>query len=910
MEETRTPGPAESGTAGVPAVAPGVRLGSYVVRARLGQGGMGVVWRATDSSLGRDVALKVLPDEFTRDAERLSRFEREAKLLASLNHPNIAQIYGLEVSGPTRALVMELVEGPTLAERIERGPLPLDEALGLARQIAEALEDAHDKGIVHRDLKPQNVKLTSDGRIKVLDFGLAKAMEPSRPGNSPSLIAQSPTLSGTLQGAILGTAAYMAPEQAAGLTVDRRADIWAFGVVLYEMLTGRPLFEGETVTHLLAAVMKDEPNLEALPAATPPAVRDLIRRCLRKKPRERLQAIGDARLVLEEVANPSSAPSPSAASSPVEARRPAPRRVFLWGLLVALFLLGVVALVRPRAAVAPGAVGPITRFTLLPEQPGEIDGYPALSPDGRTLVYGLADSSGVTRLWAHSFETGETRLLPGTEHAEDAFWSPDGRWIGYFSKGWLRKLEVATGLSENLAAASDPRGGGWSDTGEIFFTPNSSAGLYKVPAAGGTPVRVIGIDPARQEGSHRYPVPLPGGRSLVFTSLGAQRRGSINWLRLDGQARPLLPDFSRVAYDPRGYLLWVHQGALVAQKFDPERGELSGNPFPIAERVGVDAQKTARSYFGASGGIVALRVGLDWLSQLKWYDRSGQVLGEVTSPGYFDEVTLSADASRVVVTRNNAANEVDTWIYDATGKDRGTRVTFEGSGVSTWAPDGRRVCYSTAGAGGWQLACRPADGSGEEEKLALLPGTAVFDSGSRRDPLMAFDVFSEEGGQDIWLLPLDGDKTPKPFLQTPAAEGHASFSPDGRLLAYASDEGGLPQIYVQEIGGARSRWQVTTDGADEPSWRADGGEMYYIGLDRVLYAVPVKSLAPFSVGEPKRLFPLHVPLLAMSGSRSAYSPAPDGRRFLVNTRLGDESEPGFRVIMNWSPPDAGDGHPR
>jgi Tol biopolymer transport system component len=753
--------------------------------------------------------------------------------------------------------------------------------------------------------------VAADGRVKVLDFGLAKAMDPAGPVPTDSLRSASPTLSGTLQGTILGTAAYMAPEQAAGLPVDRRADIWAFGVVLYEMLAGRPLFEGETVTHLLAAVMKDEPDLTALPAATPAPVRDLIRRCLRKKPRERLQAIGDARLVLEEAADPGRSVPRGDTAPGTRAPRSVLKSAFLWVALLALFLLVALALQRPRAPVAPGRAAPSTRFTLFPSQKGEIDGFPAISPDGRTLVYGLAAENGTTQLWAHSFETGESRLLPGTENAVDPFWSPDGRWIGYFSKGWLRKLEVETGLSQSLAAASDPRGGGWSDADEIFFTPNSSTGLYKIAAAGGSPVQVLGLDPGRGEGSHRFPVPLSGGKSLIFTSLGSENRGGILWLPLaDPKPRLLLHDISRAGYDRRGYLLWVRQGSLVAQRFEPEKGELSGNPFPVAARVGVDAQKTARHWFGASGGVVALRVGLEQRTQLTWYDRAGQARGDVTSPGYFDELALSPDGSRVVVIQSNAANERDTWVYDAAGKDRGTRITFGGSSVATWAPDGRRVCYSTARAGGWQLACKSADGGGDEQKVAIRNGTAVFDSATPRDSLFAFEEFTAQGGQDLWLLSLDGDPKPRPFLQSPAAEAHASFSPDGRLIAYASDESGLPQIYVQEIGGTRSRWQVTTEGADQPSWRADGRELYYVGFDRALHAVPVRSLAPFTVEASTRLFPIAMPLIAISGNRNVYTPAPDGQRFLVNTRLGDDSEPGFRIIMNWSPPDAGDGDRR
>jgi Tol biopolymer transport system component len=893
----------------------GTRLGPYQVGARLGEGGMGVVWRATDTSLGRDVALKVLPDAFSRDAERLSRFEREAKLLAALNHPNIAQIYGFETIGQTRALVMELVEGPTLAERLAQGPLPVDEALTVGRQIAEALEEAHEKAIVHRDLKPQNIKLTPGGRVKVLDFGLAKAMDPpAARATSASLVSASPTLTGTMQGVILGTAAYMAPEQAAGLATDRRADIWAFGVVLYEMLVGKPLFEGETVAHLLAAVMKDEPDLAALPPGTPPAVRDLIRRCLRKKPRERLQAIGDARLVLEEAASPVAAEGsrdrdrPDAAVA-VSARRPAIGRLFAWaGLawLTALTILGAIALLRRPAASTAAATIPPTRFSVLPTGQGDLDGFPAVSPDGRTLVYALAGKNGTSQLWLHSFDTGESRPLPGTDYAEDPFFSPDGRWLGYFARGWLRKIEVATGLSQNIAPAHDSRGGCWSDGGEIFFAPNSSSPLFRVGAQGGTPVKLTQLAPAQKEESHRFPIALPGGKAFVYTSQsGAPTGQGIFWRSLaGGESRRLLNDAARTAYDARGYLLYLHQGTLVGQRFDAEHGVLSGNPFPIAEHVGTDPQKSSRDWFGAGTGLLAFRVGLNPQTQLRWNDRSGHVLGDLTSPAHFDEMELSPDGRRVVV-QSSTPDAREVWVYDASGKDRGTRLTFEDSSTASWAPDGRRVCYTVARSSGWALTCKSADGGGTEEDIVVRPGSATFDAASPVEPLMAFDDPNEQGGADIWLVSMTAGHAARPFANSPAAEGHARFSPDGRLMAYASDEDGTLQIYVKELSESGSRWQVTTAGGDEPSWRADGKEMYFLGADRFLYAVPVKSLQPFTAGEPVPLFRIVHPLLSITGTRAIYTPAPDGRSFLVNSPLGDEGEPGFRVILNWTPPPGG-----
>jgi Tol biopolymer transport system component len=694
----------------------------------------------------------------------------------------------------------------------------------------------------------------------------------------------------------------MAPEQAAGLATDRRADIWAFGVVLYEMLAGKPLFEGETVAHLLASVMKDEPDLAALPPATPPAVRDLLRRCLRKKPRERLQAIGDARLALEEAV--AGAPAGDSAPRAIAAKRPAIVLPLALAGLLAFTILGTMAILRQHPAGTRGSAAlRTTRFSLLPAGPGDLDGFPAVSPDGRTLVYALAARNGTSQLWLHSFDTGESRLLPGTDYAEDPFFSPDGRWLGYFARGWLRKIEVATGLSQNIAPASDSRGGCWSEGDEIIFSPNSSSPLFKVGAQGGNPVKLTQLAPAEKQESHRFPIALPGGKAIIYTSQsGAPAGQGILWRSLTGgETKRLLNDAARTVYDPRGYLLYLHQGTVVGQRFDAEHGILSGNPFPIAERVGTDPQKTSRDWFGAGAGLLAFRVGLNPLSQLRWFDRSGRPTGDLTSPGHFDEMEMSPDGRRVVVQRSTPdAREV--WVYDASGKDRGTRLTFEDSSTASWAPDGRRVCYTVARSSGWALTCKSADGGGTQEDILVRPGSATFDAASPVEPLMAFDDPNEQGGADIWLVSMGAGHAARPFANSAAAEGHARFSPDGRLIAYASDEDGILQIYVKELNGEGSRWQVTTAGGDEPSWRADGKEMYYLGADRFLYAVPVKSLQPFTVGDPVALFRIVKPLLSITGTRGIYAPSPDGRSFLVNAFLGDESESGFRVILNWVPP--------
>jgi Tol biopolymer transport system component len=922
-------------------LAPGSRLGAYEIVGKLGAGGMGEVWRARDTRLDREVALKLLPAGFADDAERHARFEREAKLLASLNHPNIAHLYGLEhlevrvdsrqstvdssaarpepapgssghgpratghdverAPGALHVLVMELVEGEDLAKRLERGAIPVDEAIPIARQIAEALEAAHGQGIVHRDLKPANVKVRPDGTVKVLDFGLAKAVDVAA-RSDPSL---SPTMThaATQAGLILGTAAYMSPEQARGKTVDKRADIWAFGVVLWEMLTGRRLFGGETVSDVMAGVLRAEVDLDALPGDTPPAIRRLLRRCLERDQRSRIHDIADARIEIEQATRgvPETAAVPAAATG----RRHATSRERVAWALAAVATVAAIAVLGLAQRKAPLPSQPTTRFRMLPAEAGTIEGYPALSPDGRTLAYVVLRESGSAVLCVHSFDSGASRELAGTEEAQEPFFSADGRQLAFFAKGRLKRFDLATGGVQEICAVADSRGGAWIEGGDIIATVNSASPLVRISPATGevTPVSTLAVEQGAQ--SHRFPWPLPEGR-VLFTVTGAPGVRGVYWAS-PGELGPrrLVADQSRAAYDERGYLLWVRQGALVAQRFDARRGELSGEPFPLAENVGGDSQKTGKYWFAtSSAGAIAYRSGTRRELQLQWFDRGGRPLGTATAPGGFTEPTLSPDDRRIAVVLGTAGFGGDVWLYDAAAQDRGQRLTFGPSEAETpiWSPDGRWVAYSSARARGYALFRKAADGTGDEEHLLDTVQPTWPDSWSPDGRRILFERYESTGGSDLWLLPLDGERKAVPYLATAANESHAAISPDGRLVAYVSDETGVPQVYIQTLPPSGSKWQLTSDGGDMPAWRPDGREIFYVGLDRVLRAVPVVGLSPFAAGPPAALFRLRIPQVAITGNRTYFAATRDGRRFLINSLVGASDDPGIGMVMGWNPP--------
>jgi eukaryotic-like serine/threonine-protein kinase len=884
------------------ALTPGTRVGPYEIGGTLGAGGMGEVYRATDTNLKRAVAIKVLPESVATDRDRLARFQREAEVLASLNHPNIAAIYGLERSGGITALVMELVEGPTLADRIARGAIPVDEALPIAKQIAEALEAAHEQGIVHRDLKPANIKLRSDGTVKVLDFGLAKALEPT---SRQSIDATaSPTITSpammTGVGVLLGTAAYMSPEQAKGRPADKRSDVWAFGCVLFEMLTGKRPFPGEDLSDTLVAVLRDEPAWPALPIGTPPSIRRLLRRCLEKDRTRRLGDLHDARLELDDASDEPLDPIPSTA----RASRRYERLAWLAGLALVTVLAAVAILRRPGAT-------PST--TSLPEMRVEITTPPttdpsslAISPDGQTLAF-VAISDGQPRLWLRSLNAISPRPLPGTEGASAPFWSPDSRAVAFFADGQLRQIGVDGGLPRTLANAPGGVGGTWSRDGVILFSVLGSP-ILRIPDRGGDPMPATRL--RAQQGAHYLPQFLPDSRHFLYWVVSGLEPNGVFVGQLDGsEPRRLLDADLPAVYAPQGHLLFARQGALFAQRFDPNRLELAGTPFPVAEQVTGGLGVRAAVSTSAAGPLV-YRAGSagGGERQLTWFDRSGRPLSQVGASFAATQLSpsLSPDGRRVALMRRANAN-IDIWLLDV---ERGvpTRFTFNSAddGRPVWSRDGSRIGFNSNRNGMHDLYQKYVSGAATDETLLLQ--TDQFKTSTDWSPdghFLLYESIDPIRNMDIWALPLDGDRKPFPVVQTDFEEHGGQFSPDGKWVAYVSIKSGRYEVYVRPFAqGAGDEIRISSDGGDQVRWRPDGKELFYIARDDQLVAVPIRlgvNGGGVEAGTPVRLFATRVGGWAGGLPGAQYVVSSDGQRFLMNTLSGEAVTSPITVILNWTP---------
>jgi serine/threonine protein kinase len=893
----------------------GQNLSQFRVTAALGKGGMGEVWRATDEKLGREVALKVLPEEFATDSDRMARFEREAKVLASLNHPNIATLYGLETveSGTetetetgteqTIFLAMELVEGEDLSERIKRGPVPVEEAVSIALQIAEALEAAHEQGIVHRDLKPANIKLRPDGTVKVLDFGLAKAWETEQAESGLSL---SPTVTNhaTAAGLILGTAAYMSPEQAAGTPADRRADIWSFGVVLWEILTGHELFEGQTVSHVLASVLKDEVDLEELPSSTPPKLRELIRRCLQKDPKERLQAIGEARITLRaQQMDPEGISAPTVGTVAGPGHRTAWRAMMPW----ALALVAVVAVAALMAMSLNRGPDPVYQTSVPPPSDttfhltGVTPGPAVLSPDGSTLAFSARGVDGVARLYLRALDQPEAHVLSGTVGAQYPFWSPDSEWVAFFTMadGTLKKVKASGGPPITLCNAPNGKGGSWGSNNVIVFTPDSDTPIHGVSAAGGEPHAVTEIQKGRHN-SHRNPRFLPDGRRFLYFARGAKMGESVTMVgSLDGGTdREIMLSESQTEH-AAGHLFFIRDQTLMAQPFNAKTLEFDGEAVPLVENA-LSVTAAALGVFTVSqAGLLAYHSGgIDASVTPKWRDRSGREMGELGEPGEYSSGVVSPDGRRAAFTvMMGATGTYDIWIYDL-DRDLRTRFTFD-DGLDwwpVWSPDGRSLAFSSNRGGTFDIYRMEIDGVGQPEVVVESDRDLILRDWSADGSWLVYAENDEELSQEMWAAPADGQGDRIRLRSRPGIDIPCSISPDGRWLAYTSDESGSMEIFVTPFPDAGRRWQVSDGTGYFAFWNANGTELIYQELDGGLVSVAVE-LKEDSVrlGEATELFDL----APAEPTGQSFALAPDGERILVIPKDDGSSTTLLNLVVGW-----------
>ena len=890
----------------------GQQLGPYEITALLGKGGMGEVYRARDTKLKRDVAIKILPEDFVQDPERLVRFEREAHLLASLNHPNIGAIYDLGELNSTKFFVLELVPGETLADLIARGPVPVDEALAICRQIADALEAAHDKGLIHRDLKPANIKITPEGKVKVLDFGLGKLSD--REGAAATL-SQSPTLMtarASIEGVIVGTAAYMSPEQTRGREIDRRSDIWSFGCVAFELLTGKQAFEGETVSDLFASILRSEPDWSALPATVPESVRLLLKRCLQKDVRRRLQHIGEARIAMDDAAVPGTATVASRVTTVAS-----PRRRTLWIVGAAALSLVVIGLTvvltlhyRPipemrvvQLEVAPPPGGAFEQGA------GVIFTVPTISPDGRHLAFTARDPSGKVLLWVRPLDSSSQRSFPGTEGAAFPFWSPDSQSIAFYAQQKLKKIDLAGGPPQTICDAGNFRRGTWNRDNIILFAEGNKTTLQRVAASGqGKPIEVTQL--SRGQMAHRSPWFLPDGRHfLYYAAQGTAETSGVFVGALDSpDTKRLLPADSGAVYSGTGDLLFVRQGTLLRQPFDVKKLEISGDPVPVAEHIPVNS--TVGAFSVSDNGVLTYRSAVtEEQVILTWIERSGKVIETVGTPAEYRGVDLSPDGKRIAVHRHEGDGG-DIWIFEPSHGPM-SRLTFEPARENSspvWSRDGTHLVYSAVQNGRWHIYQKPATGNSNEEQLVETDLNTAPMSWSPDGKRVLLRVVDNNTQGDQSLFSFD-DKKITPFIKAPDNDLWGQISPDGNWVAYASNQTGRYEIYVRSFPAGTAQYQISADGGTFPRWRQDGKELFFLtvgGRSRMASVKINASGSNFKFERPVELFDTgYVNFSHSGGTFLPWAVSPDGQQFLIPRPEHPESANGsavtpITVIVNWA----------
>ena len=878
-------------------LAAGSRLGPYEILAPIGAGGMGEVYKARDTRLERTVAVKVLPERLSASPEVRQRFEREAKTISQLSHPHICALYDVGREGDVEYLVMEYLEGETLSDRLAKGPLPLEATLRYGQEIADALDKAHRQGIVHRDLKPGNVMLTKSG-VKLLDFGLAKAMTPAAPQSS---LTSLPTQHGlTQEGTILGTFQYMAPEQLEGREADARTDIWAFGCVLYEMATGKKAFAGVTQASLITAIMSAQPpSITSFQTTSPPALDRVVQACVDKDPDCRWQNAADIGRQLRWIGEALRAEA---------AERPTKRRIrewLAWGLAAAAALIAAASLLRRPREEARGFSGAVRSAILLPGL-STVRGL-SLSPDGSRLALVARDSSRRNLLWIRPLGSAEARALPGTDNPSSPFWSPDGRSIGFFADGKLKRIDASGGPPQTICNAPIARGGSWNPDGVILFAPTSDSPLYRVDASGGRPEVVTKFDPKRGESSHRWPVFLPDGKRFLYyvASFGVPKEGTGIYVgSLDSKEdRYLVRAGANPAYTP-GWLIYFRERNLLAQRFDEKAERLVGEPSALAEDVQFFPQQQA-ALFSASvhGGVLVSQPRSDTsVSQLQWFDRTGKSLGLLGPPSNQANPRISPDGKRVALDIvDPQTGNLDLWIYEP-GGDLPTRLTTDPSidSIPTWSPDGKQIAFMSLRRSHPDIFLTRSDGSSGEELVLESANAKYVTDWSPDGRFLLFRVSDVATNLELWTLPIGGDGRPNPFLRAAYGVSHGQFSPDGRWVAYVSNESGRSEIHVAPFPGPGSSWKISTAGGTEPRWRRDGTELFYLAPDGKLMVVAVRTGPPFEAGVAKPLFQVRRRERVSASDHYGYDVSADGQRFLVSAEVGEETAAPLTLVFNWA----------